>query len=54
MTGLFLMKNISKISTLMFLSFVMSGCSNLEQFNVNNPEGSSKNPLKTAKDLKIE
>jgi len=48
------MKNISKISTLMFLTFLISGCSNLQQGYFSNTQSSVKNPLKTAKDLQIE
>jgi len=48
------MKNISKISTLMFLTFLISGCSNLQQGYFSNAQSSVKNPLKTAKDLQIE
>jgi len=48
------MRSLSKISTLVFFSFVVTGCANLQQANISNIEGSSKNPLKTAKDINIE
>ncbi|MEH6455364.1 MAG: hypothetical protein V7749_03520 [Cocleimonas sp.] len=47
------MKILPRISTFVFLSLFISGCSNFTgpRFNY---EGSVKNPLKTNKDLKIE
>jgi len=48
------MKNLFTISTIVFLSFVFSGCSHLYESNFGNVQGSSKNPLKTFKDLRIE
>lgn len=48
------MRKLSKISALMLLSFVITGCANLQQSNFGKLEGSIKNPLKTEKDLKIE
>ncbi len=48
------MRNLSKIGTLVLLSLVMTGCANLKLSNVNSVDGSSKNPLKTAKDIAIE
>lgn len=45
---------LSKISTLMLLSFALTGCANLQQANFGNLQGSTKNPLKTTKDYNIE
>ena len=47
------MTTLPKISTFVFLSLFISGCSNFTGPSFNY-EGSVKNPLKTYKDLKIE
>lgn len=48
------MRNLSKISVLMFLSFTITGCASLQKATLGKAEGSIKNPLKTVKDLNIE
>lgn len=48
------MKNLFKLSAVVFSVLAISGCSNLEQFNNKSAEGSIRNPLKTLNDLKIE
>lgn len=52
--GLTRMRTLLKVSTFVFLSVFFSGCSYFEGTSDLNAVGSSKNPLKTAKDLKIE
>ena len=47
------MKIFPRISTCVFLSLLISGCSNFNEIGLNT-SGSVKNPLKTVKDLKIE
>ncbi len=51
--GLIIMRTLPRISTFVFLSLFISGCSNFNETGFNS-SGSSKNPLKTIKDLKIE
>jgi len=48
------MRTQFKITTFVFLSLFISGCSNFNGTRFSNNTGSSKNPLKTLKDLKIE
>ena len=47
------MKAQLKISIFIFLSLLISGCSNLKELSLDN-SGSTKNPLKTVKDIEIE
>ncbi len=52
--GLIRMRTLLKITTFVFLSLFISGCSNFTETGFLNNAVASKNPLKTAKDLKIE